>query len=264
MWYNPNHVNLYDIKVMKMIADTESKHSNVNSSFKQGLKKGLPICLGYIPVSFTFGLMAVDGGLPSWFGIFISATNLTSAGQFAGLGIILQDGSLLELGITTFIINLRYMLMSLSLSQKIDPLMSFLKRAIISFGITDEIFAVASLEVKELTFRYMLGLMTTPILGWTLGTTLGALISSVLPPSVQNAMGIALYAMFIAIVIPMAKISKQVSIIVIIAILFSSLFAWSNLFINLSGGWKLIITTVIASSIGAYLFPREDDEYANE
>ena len=237
-------------------------NTGLRNEFIYGLKRGLPICLGYIPVSFTFGLMAVEGGLPPWFAIFISVSNLTSAGQFAGLGIILQDGSLLELGITTLIINLRYMLMSLSLSQKIDSSMSFVKRALISYGITDEVFAIASVEPKTLGFSYMAGLIIPPIVGWTLGTTLGAFISSILPHSIQNAMGITLYAMFVAIIVPVAKKSKQVVIVVLIGIVINSIFTWGSLFDYLSGGWKLIIATVIAASIGATLFPRKevDDE----
>jgi len=205
--------------------------------------------------------MVVEGGLSPWLAIFISMSNLTSAGQFAGLGIILQNGSLIELGITTLVINLRYMLMSLSLSQKIDPAMSFVKRALISFGVTDEVFAIASVEPVALTFSYMCGLIITPILGWTTGTALGALISSGLPPRLQDAVGIALYAMFIAIVIPVAKQSKKVAIVVLIAITIHSIFTWAPLFDPLSGGWKLIITTIIAAAIGAWVFPRKEAEY---
>lgn len=225
------------------------------NDFKYGMKRGLPICLGYIPVSFTFGLMVVDGGLSPWIAVLISISNLTSAGQFAGLGIILQNGSLIELGVTTLVINLRYMLMSLSLSQKIDPAMSLIKRGLISYGVTDEIFAIASLERKTLTFPYMCGLIIPPVFGWTTGTAMGAIISSMLPTAIQNAMGITLYAMFIAIVIPVAKKSKQVSIVVLIGITINSIFTWSHLFDALSGGWKLIIATIIAASIGAFLFP---------
>jgi len=229
--------------------------------FKYGIKRGLPICLGYIPVSFTFGLMVVEGGLSPWLAIFISISNLTSAGQFAGLGIILQDGSLIELGITTLVINLRYMLMSLSLSQKVDPAMSFIKRALVSFGVTDEVFAIASVEPQTLRFTYMCGLIITPILGWTTGTALGAFISSGLPSRLQNAMGIALYAMFIAIVIPVAKKSKQVATVVLISIIVHSIFTWTPLFDPLSSGWKLIITSLIAAAIGAWIFPRKEAEY---
>jgi len=228
--------------------------------FTYGFKRGLPICLGYIPVSFTFGLMVVDGGLPAWIAVLISITNLTSAGQFAGLGIIMANGSLIELGVTTLVINLRYMLMSLSLSQKIDSSMSFLKRALISYGVTDEVFAVASIETRALSFPYMCGLIIGPVIGWTTGTALGAMISSVLPTSVQNAMGITLYAMFIALVVPAAKKSKQVAIVVLIAIFINSLLTWAPVFNAISGGWKLIMATVLASGIGAFLFPVKEGE----
>lgn len=231
---------------------------NSKKDFFQGMRRGLPICLGYIPVSFTFGLMVVEGGLSPWLAIFISISNLTSAGQFAGLGIILEDGSLLELGVTTLIINLRYMLMSLSLSQKIDPAMSFMKRALISYGVTDEIFAVASLTPNKITFPYMFGLMIPPVFGWTAGTAMGAVISSMLPSSIQSAMGITLYAMFIAIVIPVAKKSKQVAMVVLIGISINSIFTWTHAFDFLSAGWKLIIATLVAASVGAFLFPVEE------
>lgn len=234
---------------------------NFKNDFTYGMRRGLPICLGYIPVSFTFGLMVVEGGLSPWLAVFISISNLTSAGQFAGLGIILQNGSLLELGVTTLIINLRYMLMSLSLSQKIDPAMSFMKRALISYGVTDEIFAVASIETRKLSFPYMCGLIIPPVFGWTTGTAMGAIISSMLPRSIQSAMGITLYAMFIAIVVPVAKKSKQVAIVVLIGITVNSFFTWSHLFDFLSGGWKLIIATMVAASIGAFLFPVKEVKY---
>lgn len=236
----------------------------INLDFKEdftyGFKRGLPICLGYIPVSFTFGLIVVDGGLPAWIAVLISITNLTSAGQFAGLGIIMANGSLIELGVTTLVINLRYMLMSLSLSQKIDSSMSFLKRALISYGVTDEVFAVASIETRALSFPYMCGLIIGPVIGWTTGTALGAMISSVLPTSVQNAMGITLYAMFIALVVPAAKKSKQVAMVVLIAIFINSVLTWAQVFNGISGGWKLIMATVLASAIGAFLFPVKEGE----
>ena len=90
----------------------------MHSDFSHGFKKGMPIALGYIPVSFTFGLVAVKGGLPAWIAVTISLTNLTSAGQFAGTNLIIAGAALLEIALTTLIINIRYMLMSLSLSQK--------------------------------------------------------------------------------------------------------------------------------------------------
>ncbi len=133
--------------------------------YKYGLKKGIPISLGYISVSITFGMMAVRGGLSSWIALLISMTNLTSASQFAGINLIFISASYLEIVLTIFVINIRYMLMSLSLSQKMQDKIPLFKRFIISFGITDETFTLASLEKDELTSEFMLGLMTLPYLG---------------------------------------------------------------------------------------------------
>jgi len=186
--------------------------------FLRGFRKGIPIALGYLPVSFTFGLMAVTGGLSPWMAVFISFSNLTSAGQFAGTSLILQGCGYLEITLTTFVINIRYMLMSLSLSQKIDPGASFSQRLIFSFGITDETFSMASMENGRLSYSYMMGLISGPILAWTLGTALGAFICASLPESVGNAMGIALYAMFIAIIVPPSRKSRPILAIVAISI----------------------------------------------
>ena len=160
--------------------------------FRDGLRKGIPIALGYIPVAFTFGLMAASAGISPWMATLISLTNLTSAGQFAGTNLVIAGAPLLEIAVTTFVINIRYLLMSLSLSQKIITKTSLLKRAIASFGITDEVFAVASLEPGDLSFSYMLGLISYPYFGWAIGTALGASVCSVLPEALQNSMGIAL------------------------------------------------------------------------
>lgn len=227
--------------------------------FWRGVNHGLPITLGYIPVSFTFGLMAVNGGIPIWTAILISLTNLTSAGQFAGASLIISNGSLVEIALATFVINIRYMLMSLSLSQKISAKMPTIKRCIMAFGITDEIFTVASLEEGEVTFSYMLGLIICPYFGWALGTALGAMITSMLPKTLQSSMGIALYAMFIALIVPSARKSKSALTVVIAAAIISSAFKFLPFIKSISGGWSIIITTIIAATVGALLFPREDD-----
>lgn len=236
----------------------EISSGSVGAGFRSGLRKGIPIALGYIPVAFTFGLMAVSGGISPWIAVVISLTNLTSAGQFAGTNLIIAGAPLLEITVTTFVINIRYLLMSLSLSQKIIPQTSLVKRGIMSFGITDETFAVASLEEEDISFGYMIGLVSCPYWGWAIGTALGALISSVLPTAWQNSMGIALYAMFIALIIPSAKRSKAVFAIVMIAVTISSMFTWAPYFRQISTGWAIIIATVTACLIGALFFPRED------
>src|SRR5512138_656281 len=156
---------------------------------KKGLKDGLPICLGYLSVSFAFGMMATQGGLPVWAALLISMTNLTSAGQFAGTALILSGGLYLEIAVTTFVINIRYMLMSLSLSQKVDDAMTNLERWVLSFGVTDEIFAVAMQQQGSVNARYLSGLIATPYFGWALGTLLGATATGLLPAGVRTALG---------------------------------------------------------------------------
>ena len=223
--------------------------------FKEGIRDGFPICLGYLSVSMAFGLTVVKSGMPVWSTILISLTNLTSAGQFAGTNLLLAQSSYVELMITTFIINIRYFLMSLSVSQKVEKDFGLKERLIASFGITDEVFAVSMQRRSELTFTYMLGLILTPILGWTGGTIIGAIATSVLPASITDAMGIALYGMFIAIIVPPAREQKSVLIAVVLAVAASYAFAYIPVLSALSGGWSVIIITVIVSGLAAWLFP---------
>lgn len=231
-------------------------------SFKQGLYDGIPIFLGYISVSFSFGMMATKGGLPILVAVIISLTNLTSAGQFAGTALILSGGSFLEIAITTFIINIRYMLMSLSISQKADKNICTLKRMLLSFGITDEIFAVSMQQKSVITSSYLSGLIIMPYIGWGMGTLLGAISSTLLSSSIQSALGIIIYAMFIAILIPPATQNKAILITIIISIFLSSAIRFTPVLNALSSGWIIIICAVVASGICAKLFPIK--EYAED
>lgn len=234
------------------------------NNYIYGLKKGLPIFLGYLPVSFTFGFMAVSGGLPVWLAVFISVTNLTSAGQFAGTNLIFAQAGYVEIALTTFIINLRYSLMSLSLSQKIDNKIPIWKRLIFSFGITDETFVIASMESGKLSAGFLLGLITLPFAGWTLGTFLGGAISTLLPLSLQNAMGIGLYAMFIALIIPASREKKEVCIVVILAVIFACILKYTPILKQISSGFRIIIATILAAGTGAFLFPENEEDLQNE
>lgn len=230
------------------------------NSYGKGIKDGIPIALGYLSVSFTFGIAAVSGGLTVWQATLISMTNLTSAGQFAGLELIVAGAPYIEMILTQLIINLRYALMSLSLSQKLHKSVTFLDRLIIAFGNTDEIFAVASGQKGEVGKRYMLGLITMPFCGWWGGTLLGALLGSVLPASVQSALGIAIYGMFLAIIIPPAKHIKAVRNIVILSAALSCVFKWVPFLNRVSSGFVIIICTVISAALGALMFPVDEKE----
>ena len=233
--------------------------------FQSGLKDGIPIALGYFAVSFSLGISMVASGLSALEGTVMSLTNVTSAGEFAGVKIIAVGGTLIEMVLTQFIINLRYSLMSLSLSQKLDKSVSFWKKLIIAFANTDEIFAVAMNHQKSLTLTYMLGLQSIPILGWTAGTFLGAVASNLMPERVSVALNVMLYGMFIAIVVPAAKKSRPVLIVASIAIGLSGLFYFVPFLKEVSAGISIIICTVAAAGIGAVLFPvKEDDEGSGE
>lgn len=234
----------------------EAKY-NIKNEFEIGIRKAMPISLGYFPVSFTFGIMATSGGISPSMATIISLTNLTSAGQFAGTSLILAGAPLVEIMMTTFIINIRYMLMSLALSQKIGQ-MSGVKKMILAFGITDETFALASLEEEKMSFMKMLGIIVGPYIGWGVGTFCGAYACALLSESMQQAMGIALYAMFLALIVPEIKKQKSVCIVVLITILISLSFWYIPGLRLLSDGWKVIITTIIGSILGAWIFPRAE------
>lgn len=232
------------------------------NEYKTGVHTGLPVGLGYFSVSFGFGAMAVAQGLKALDATLISASNLTSAGQFAGLTLIVAMGTLWEMIVTQIVINSRYSLMSLALSQRMGEKIGFFPRLFIAFFNTDEIFALAMARKQPLTVPFMLGLGTLPFLGWTGGTLMGALAGSVLPQDIRAALGVMLYGMFIAIVVPPAKQEKPVFITLLLALTFSCLFAWVPALKTVSAGISIVICTVAAAAIAAVLFPTEDEEVA--
>ena len=227
----------------------------MKKEFTHGLKCGIPIALGYFAVSFSLGITMVAAGISAAQGTVMSLTNLTSAGEFAGIRVIAVGGTLAEMVLTQVIINLRYSLMSLSLTQKLDPGMSLWKKLIIAFGNTDEIFAVAMSHQKSLTFRFMVGLQLLPIIGWTSGTLLGAIAGNLMPERVSIAMNVMLYGMFIAIVVPAAKKSKPVLIVACMSVVFSCLFRYVPVLNEISEGLAISICTVAAAALGAIFFP---------
>ena len=223
-----------------------------------GLRDGIAIGLGYLSVSFAFGVAAARAGVPLWAAVVISMTNLTSAGQLAGLSVIAACGSFVELILTQLVINLRYALMSLSLSQKLDPSVTDGQRMLIAFGNTDEIFGVSSGRDRPVTARYFAGLLTLPWICWTLGTLLGAAANRVLPASVLEALGIAIYGMLIAVVLPAARRDRAVAMVVIVAVVLSCAFTWVPGLNAVSSGFAVIICGVAASVLGAVVWPVED------
>lgn len=233
-------------------------HSSM--TFKKGLKDGIPIALGYLSVSFAFGVTAVEMGIPALIALLTSMTNLTSAGQLAGITVIAVFGTLLEVVLTQVVINARYFLMSLSLSQKLDGKFKFIDRVLCAFGVTDEIFAVAVHNKEPITKRYIWGLICLPYFGWAIGTISGALIGNVLPEILVSALSIALFAMFIAIIVPGAMENVKVLPVIIISATVSCIIYFVPLFDFVSQGISYIICALVASIIGALLFPIKDGD----
>lgn len=231
-----------------------------SESFKKGLKDGIPIGLGYFAVSFTFGMMAVSGGLSTWQALLISLTNLTSAGQFAGLDIITSSGSYWEMALTQLIINLRYCLMSFSLSQKLKRDVPWGHRYLVSFGITDEIFGVSASQEGKISPFYNYGAMCVAIPGWTLGTLVGAISGSLLPDFMVSALSVAIYGMFLAVIIPPAKKNRAVLGVVLGAMAVSTLFSAVPVLQKISSGFVIIITTLLVAGIAAYVCPIKEEE----
>ena len=226
--------------------------------FFKGVRDGIPIFLGYLSVSFGFGILCINLGLSVATAVGISITNLTSAGQVAGVGIIAAGGTLIEMVLTQIVINLRYSLFAIALSQKLDSSFTTPHRVLASFGITDEIFAVSYAQEGKVKPIYMYGLILVSTSGWVLGTLLGAVLGQVLPASVSAAMGIMLYGMFLAIFIPPAKKERGVLIAVIMAALCSLLFEYVLTFV--SGGFAVIISALVSAAVCAALFPVAEEE----
>ena len=227
--------------------------------FAQGFRYGLPVTLGYLPVSFAFAVAAVANGIPWPVVVLISMTNFTSAGQAAGADLIQASAPLPEIGVTVFVINIRYMLMSLSLSQKLEG-MPVLKRLLLANGVTDEIFFLAMQKGGRLSGGFVAGLAAGPYGGWVLGTLLGALAGGVLPAALSSALGIALYAMFIAIVVPPSRRSKAVAVTALVAVGLACLFRYLPGLRLIPSGWALILAAVAAAAFAALRFPVEDSQ----
>ena len=232
--------------------------NNDTLNFVKGLKDGLPIALGYLSVSFTFGILVVSYGLPIWTPILTSFTNFTGTGQFIGMEMLKDGAFLYEIAFTMLIVNIRYVLMSISMSQKMTDNVGFFKRLIISFGVTDEVYAVSMSQDGELNFRYLIGIMLGSFTGWLLGTTLGALAGSIIPAIIISAMGITIYAMFIAIIVPPAKDSRPVLVTVLIAMILSSILSLIPA-LRKNNFYIIIIAGIISALVATFLYPIHDE-----
>lgn len=230
-------------------------------SFRKGILDGIPICLGYLSVSFAFGIFAVEeSGLSVLHTLLISMLCVTSAGQLAAVPIIAGGGGLWELAVSQLVINLRYSLMSISLSQKLDKKVKLPSRLLISFVNTDEVFAVASGQAGAVGKKYMYGLGLLPWIGWSTGTLLGAVAGNILPAIITESLGVAIYGMFIAIVVPEMKKSSPTALCVAVAVALSVAFYYVPFLQQIPTGFTVIICAVTASVLLALLKPIKEAE----
>ncbi|MBR7092000.1 MAG: AzlC family ABC transporter permease [Clostridia bacterium] len=232
----------------------------MQSPFWKGFRTGLPVCLGYVPVAFAFAV-SMAGRLPWQVILLVSVTNFTSAGQAAGSNLMAGGAPLPEIGVTVLLINVRYMLMSLSLSQKMQRI-PWYKRLIMANGITDEVFFLAAQQPGQLSCRFFFGLALGPYMGWVGGTLGGILLGSVLPAALTSALGIALYAMFIAIMIPPARKDRPVLLAVLLAAALSCLLYYVPGLREIPAGWALIAAALAASLLAAWLWPHPEEQGA--
>lgn len=225
----------------------------------KGLRDGIPICLGYFAVSFALGINAREVGLNWLQALGMSAGMVASAGEFAALVLIQGSAGVLEMITTTLIVNLRYFLMSCSLTQKLRADLPFIHRFFLSYCITDEIFGLSSAVKGYLNPFFTYGITIISVFGWSAGTVTGVLAGNILPAIITGALGVSLYGMFLAIIIPPARTNRFIGLLVVISIAASGLFAVLPVLSQISSGFKVIILTLLIAGIAAWLHPVEEN-----
>jgi len=230
------------------------------AAWKRGIKTGIPIAFGYFAVSFSFGILCKQAGLNPFEAVLMSATNLTSAGQFAGLTMIAAMATVIEIAVAQLIINSRYLLMSFSLSQKIPTDTPIYHRLLMSYGITDEIFGVSIAQPGKLNPYFMYGVMTVAVPGWTLGTLSGVISGNIFPERITSALSIALYGMLLGVIVPPAKKNKIIAGVIVVSMLCSAIFAVIPALKSVSSAVKIIGITLVIAGAAAFLFPIKEEE----
>lgn len=234
------------------------------ATFLQGLKAGLPIAIGYLPIAVAFGLLARSAGLSLFITVLMSLLVFAGASQFIAVNLIALGTQAWEIVLTTLIVNLRHFLMSASLSQRLAESLAKPWRSLLAFGITDETFTVASLQCQPiLSGPFMLGLNLFAYASWVLGSGLGVVLAGGMPASLQASMGIALYAMFIGLLVPSLRKGLPVIIVVLLAVILQAVMNWAPALNLLATGWKLMISASLAAILGAVIYPqgvKDDDD----
>lgn len=228
---------------------------NQNHTFLRGLKDGIPIGIGYFAVAFSLGIAARNAGLTAFQGFISSFLGNASAGEYAFFTLLAAHASYLEVAIVTLITNARYLLMSCALSQRISPSMPFWHRFTIGFDITDELFGIYIARPGYLSPAYCYGAMSVAMPAWALGTAFGIIMGNLLPLRLVSALSVALYGMFIAIIIPPARQNRVILVLVTASFLCSYIFYYLPVIRDFSDGNRTIILTLAISAAGALLCP---------
>ncbi len=236
------------------------KMNQNKNAFINGIRDGIPIALGYFAVAFSLGIVAKKAGLNPVQGFLSSMLNHASAGEYAEFTVIMADAPYVEMAVVILITNIRYLLMSCALSQKLHPDTSLLHRLVVGFGITDEIFGISIARLGNLNPYYNYGAMFIALPGWSMGTALGIVAGNILPVSVVSALSVALYGMFVAIIIPVSKQNKIVGGVVVVSFLASYAASRIKLFDRMSDSMKISLLTVVIAGIAAALFPIKTEQ----
>ena len=242
--------------IMLLMKKEENMLSNY--TFVRGMRDGIPICLGYFAVSFALGIAGRGVGMNAVQAFVMSLTMVASAGQFAAITLIGAGAGIIEMITTTIVVNLRYLLMSCSLTQKLSPETKLLHRLALSYCMTDEIFGLSISVDGFLRPVYTYGITMISVSGWCLGTVLGVVAGNILPALVTNALGVAMYGMFLAIIIPPAKENHFLGALVAVSMAASGLFSILPYLKAISSGFRVIILTILIAGIAAVIHPIEE------
>lgn len=242
--------------IMLLMKKEENMLSNY--TFVRGIRDGIPICLGYFAVSFALGIAGRGVGMNAVQAFVMSLTMVASAGQFAAITLIGAGAGIIEMITTTVVVNLRYLLMSCSLTQKLSPETKLLHRLALSYCMTDEIFGLSISVDGFLRPVYTYGITVISVSGWCLGTVLGVVAGNILPALVTNALGVAMYGMFLAIIIPPAKENHFLGALVAVSMAASGLFSILPYLKAISSGFRVIILTILIAGIAAVIHPIEE------
>lgn len=234
----------------------------MKKEFKEGMRDGIPIGLGYLAVSFSLGVAAKSAGLTAFQGFTASLLNNASAGEYAGFTVIAANASYLEMVLMTLIANARYLLMSCALSQKFAPDTPLRHRLLVGYDVTDEIFGITIARPGILNPYYTYGAIVIAVPCWAGGTALGVIAGNLLPLRIVSALSVALFGMFLAVIIPPARKNRVVAVFVLISFLASFTASRLPYISQLSSGTRTIILTVVISAVAAALFPVKDEEEA--